>query len=86
MTVTYQLKIIDNKIKASQAQCDLNRLAATISAYFSGDLRKYEYLTGEDLGYRPSAFEQAKFDYSPLGNIFTVGLDKDNKKEGLLTD
>ena len=83
MTVTDQLKIIDNKIKANQAQYDLDRLAAKISAYSSGDLRKYEYLTGEDLGYKPSVFEQAKFDYSPLGNIFTKGFDKDDKKEGL---
>ena len=70
MTVTDQLKIIDNKIKANQAQYDLDRLTAKISAYSSGDLRKYEYLTGEDLGFKPSVFEQAKFDYSPLGNIF----------------
>ena len=83
MTVTDQLKIIDNKIKANQAQYDLDRLAAKISAYSSGDLRKYEYLTGEDLGYKPSVFEQAKFDYSPLGNIFTKGLDKDDQKERL---
>ena len=48
MTVTDQLKIIDNKFKANQAQYDLNGLAAKISAYSSCDLRKYEYLTGED--------------------------------------
>ena len=83
MTVTDQLKIIDNKIKANQAQYDLDRLVAKISAYSSGDLRKYEYLTSEDLGYKPSVFEQARFDYSPLGNIFTKGFDKDDKKEGL---
>ena len=41
MTVTDQLKIIDDKIKTNQAQYDLGRLAAKISAYFSGDLRKY---------------------------------------------
>ena len=76
MTVTDQLKIIDNKIKANQAQYDLDRLAAKISAYSSGDLRKYEYLIGEVLGYKPSVFEQAKFDYSRLDNIFTTGLDK----------
>ena len=43
-------------------------------------------MTGEDLGYKPSVIEQAKFDYSPLGKIFTKGLDKDDKddeKEGL---
>ena len=33
--------------------------------------------------YKLSAFELAKFDYSPLGNIFTKGLDKDDHKEGL---
>ena len=81
MTVTDQLKRIDNEIKVNQAQYDLDRLAAKISAYSSGDLRKYEYLTGEDLGYKPSVFEQAKFDYSPLGNIFTKGLKEGDKKE-----
>ena len=84
MTVTDQLKIIDNKIKANQAQYDLDRLAAKISAYSSGDLRKYEYLTGEDLGYKPSVFEQAKFDYSPLGKVFNKGLTEEDKKEELL--
>ena len=83
MTVSDQLKIIDNKIKANETQYDFDRLVAKISAYSSGDLRKFEYLTGEDLEYKPSVVEQARFDYSPLGNIFTKGLDKDNKKEGL---
>ena len=69
MTVTDQLKIIDNKIKANQAQYGLDRLAAKISAFSSGDLRKYEYLTGEDLGYRPSVLEQTKYDYSLLSHI-----------------
>ena len=83
MTVTDQIKIIDNKIKANQAQYDLDRLAAKISAYSSGDLRKCEYLTGEDLGYKPSVTEQAKFDYFPLANIFNKGLKEEDKKEGL---
>ena len=52
MTVTDQLKIIDNKIKANQGQYDLDRLTAIISAYCSGHLRKYECLTAEDLGYK----------------------------------
>ena len=54
MTVTDQIKIIDNKIKANQAQYDLDRLTAKISALSSGELRKHENLTGEDLGYTPS--------------------------------
>ena len=45
---------------------------------------KYENLTGEDLGYKPSEIEQAKFEYSPLGKIFNKGLKEKGKKEGLL--
>ena len=41
-------------------------------------------MTGEDLRYKPSVVEQAKFDYSPLSNIFNKGLKKDDQKEGLL--
>ena len=70
----------DNKIKANQAQYDLDRLAAKISAYSSGDLRKYEYLTSEDLGYKPSVIEQAKFHYSPLGMSRSKAFKKDEAK------
>ena len=67
----------------NEAQYDLDRKAAKISALYSNNLDKYEYLTGEDLGLKPSTIEQAKFEYSPLGKIFNKGLDKDDKKEGL---
>ena len=83
MTVTDQLKIIDNKIKANQAQYDLDSLAAKISANSSGDLRKYEYLTDEDLGYKPSVVEQATFEYYQLDKIFNKVMDRDDQKEGL---
>ena len=55
-----------------------------ISAYSSGDLPKHEYLTKKDLEYKPDAFEQAKFEYLPLGKVFTDVLDKSDKNEGLL--
>ena len=45
---------------------------------------KYEYLTKKDLKYKPDAFEQAKFEYLPLGKVFTDGLDKYDRNEGLL--
>ena len=67
----------------NEAQYDLDRKAAKISALSSNNLDKYEYLTGEDLGLKPSTIEQAKFEYSPLGKIFNNELDKDDKKEGL---
>ena len=84
MTRKEQVKILVDKIKANNAQYDLDRMNAEISAYSSGDLHKYEYLTKKDLGYKPYAFEQAKFEYSLLGKIFTDGLNKSDKKEGLL--
>ena len=84
MTPREQVKILDDKIEANNAQYNLDRMNAEISAYSSGDLPKYEYLTKKDLGYKPDAFEQAKFEYSPLGKVFTDGLDKSNRKEGLL--
>ena len=49
----------------------------------SNNLDRYEYLTGEDLGLKPSTIEQTKFEYSPLGKIFNKGLSDDDKKEGL---
>ena len=67
----------------NEAQYHLDRKAAKISALSSNNLDKYEYLTGEDLGLKPSTVEQAKFEYSPLGKIFNKGLDKDDQKEGL---
>ena len=84
MTVTHQIKIFDKKIMQNEAQYDLGRKAAKISALSSNNLDKYEYLTGKDLGLKPSTLEQTKFEYSPLGKIFNKRLDKDeDKKEGL---
>ena len=72
MTVNDQIKILDDKIKPNQAQYNLGREAAKISAFSSENLLdKYEYLAGEDLGYKPNAFEKAKFEYSPLGWVLT---------------
>ena len=68
----------------NEAQYVLDRKAVKISALSSNNLDKYEYLTGEDLGLKPSTVEQAKFEYSPLGKSFNKGLDKDDKKERLL--
>ena len=62
MTRKEQNKILDDKIKANNAQYDLDRMNTEISAYSSGDLPKYEYLTKKDLGYKPDACEQANLD------------------------
>ena len=83
MTRKEQNKILDDKIEANNAQYNLDRMHADTSAYSSGDLPKYEYLTKKDLNYKPNAFEQAKFEYSPLGKVFIDGLGKSDRK-GLL--
>ena len=76
-----ELQILDNKIKANQAQYDLCREAAKISALSSKDLlEKYECLTGEDLGHRPIVLEKTKFEYSPLGMSLSKSFKKDNVK------
>ena len=55
----------------------MGREAAKISALSSKDLlEKYEYLTGEDLGHRPSVLEKTKFEYSPLGAVLANNVKK----------
>ena len=81
MTLTDELKILDDKIKANQAQYDLGREAAKISALSSKDiLEKYKYLTSEDLGHSPSVLEKTKFECSPLRMSLSKSFKKDNVK------
>ena len=84
MTIIDQINILDRKIMQNQAQYDLDRKAAKISALSSNNFGKLEYLTGEDLGLKPSTVEQVKFEYSPLGKIFNKELEEGDKKERLL--
>ena len=57
MTKSDQIEILNNKIKANNAYYDINRLNAEISSYSGGDLDKYEFLTKQDLKYKPDALE-----------------------------
>ena len=75
-----KLKSQTNKIKQNEAQYNLGRKAAKMSALSSKNLDKYEYLTGEDLKYKPSTVEHAKFDYSLLGKFFSKGLKEEDIK------
>ena len=83
MKVTDQIKILDRKIMQNEAQYNLDRKAAKIYVLPFNNMDKYEYLTGENLGLKPSAIEQTKFEYSPLGKTFNRGLSKDDRKERL---
>ena len=71
-----QDKILDAKIESNFNQYKVDRLNAEISAFSSGDLNKYEFLTRKDLKYKPNALDKATFEFSPLGQTFSTGLDK----------
>ena len=81
MTRKDHIKILDDKIKANNVQYNLDRMNTEISAYSSGDLPKYKYMTKKDLGYKPDALEKVKFEYSPIGKVFTDGLVKKDKSK-----
>ena len=71
-----QNKILDAKIESNGNQYKVDRLNAEISAFSSGDLNKYEFLKRIDLNYKPNALDKARFEFSPLGKTFSMGLDK----------
>ena len=76
MTRKEQNKILDDKIESNVNQYKVDRLNAEISAFSSGDLNKYEFLKRIDLNYKPNALDKARFQFSPLGKTFSMGLDK----------
>ena len=83
MTITDQIKNLNKKIMQNEEQYDLDKKTAKISALASNNLDKYEYFTGEDLGLKPNAIEQARFEYSRLAKMFNKGLEKDDQNERL---
>ena len=79
MALTNESKVLDDKIKANQAQYNLGRKAAKISALsFKFLLEKYQYLTGEDLGQRPSMLKKTNFEYSPLSAVLVNNVKKES--------
>ena len=69
---------IDDKIRAEKVQYGINREATKISAFSSGKIDKYEYLTGEKIlpSNQRQIIEQTKFTYSPLGKVFENQTEK----------
>ena len=83
MRVADQIKFLGRKIKQNKAQYDLGRKPTKMSTLSSGNLNKYEYLTGEDLYYMASAVGKARFGYFPLSKILN-GFKRRKEKEGSL--
>ena len=61
-------------MKQSMIQTEKQLKYQQIISLSSNNLDKYKYLSGEDLGIKPSTVEQAKFECSLLGKIFNKGL------------
>ena len=57
MTIIDQIKILNRKVMQNEEEYDLDRKPAKISAFSYNNLDKYKYLTGEDLGIKPSTNE-----------------------------
>ena len=63
MTRQEQIKILDHKIESNNNQYKIDRLNAEISAFSSGNLNKYEFLTKKDLNYKPNALDKARLEF-----------------------
>ena len=69
--------------RSKQIRVNMMSIEATTISALSKELNKYEYLTGENLGYKPKVVKQVKFEYSLLGKVFNKGFKKEGKR-GLL--
>ena len=59
MTVSEKIKIIDNKMEQNKAQYDLDTQIARILASSSGNLEKYQFLTGKNVLLEKELLEKA---------------------------
>ena len=71
MSVSDKIKTINNEIEQNKAQYNLDRQTAKISALSSGNVSKYDVLTGKDILPEKNLLEKAaslkRFEYSPSG-------------------
>ena len=79
MSISEKIKAINNKNEQNKAQYNLDRQTAKISAFLSGNVSKYEFLTSKDVSQEKSLLEKAattkKFEYSPSGKELKAQTD-----------
>ena len=70
MSIIEKIKTINNKIEQNKAQYSLDKQTAKTSALSSGNVSKYELLTGKDVLIEKYLLEKAtalkRLEYSPL--------------------
>ena len=60
MIISQKIKAINNKTEQNKFQNNLDRQAANVSALSSGNVSKYEFLTGKDVFARKGLFVESK--------------------------
>ena len=72
MIISEKIRTVDNKIEQNEAQYDLDRQTAKISALSSGNVSKCEFLTGRGVLPEKDLLEKAaalkRFEYLSLGS------------------
>ena len=90
MNISEKIKGIINKIEQNKVQCSLDRQTTKISAFSSGNVSKYEFLTGKDVLPEKDFLEKAAaikiFEYSPLGKELKAQTDIAKKQYQKLDD
>ena len=79
MSISEKIKAINNKNEQNKAQYNLDRQTAKISAFLSGNVSKFEFVTSKDVSPEKSLLEKAattkRFEYSPLGKELKAQTD-----------
>ena len=75
---------INDKMWDEKLRYGINAKAAKLLALSSGNVDKYEYLTGKEilLSKQQEIIEQTKFTYSPLGKAFEKHIEKQLRIKG----
>ena len=86
----WEIKTINNKIGQNKVQYNLDRQTAKISALSSGNVSRYEFLTGKNVLPEKDLLEKAatmkRFEYSPLGKKLKAQTDNAKKEYQKLDD
>ena len=90
MSISDKIKAINSKIEQNKAQYNLDRQTAKISALSTGNVGKYEFLTGKDVLPEKDFLEKAatmkRFEYLPLDKELKSQTDIAKKQRQKLTN
>ena len=90
MSISEKIKAINNKIEQNKAQYNLDRQTAKIQALSTGNVGKYEFLTGKDVLPEKDFLEKAAimkiFKYLPLDKELKSQTDIVKKQRQKLID